>query len=209
MKKAVISVITLVALAVVIFNYKFLKRYYHVYFGVDGMFIEADKDNFDRGPSVGSEMPTIRGLYQSKEFNDIKSLAGENGTVFVINRSLEWCPYCMRQSIELQKNKADFDAEGIAIVMMTYDTPETQLKFINRHDIEYPILSDIKGISFSNLEVLREEYGIDSDNYGLPYPGMIVIDSDGIIKGKLFIEAYSSRVDTKAVLEFAKQHLLK
>ena len=63
--------------------------------------------------------------------------------------------------------------------------------------------------SFANLAVLREEYGPDHANYGLPYPGMFVVDTDGIIQGKLFIEAYSYRVDTNAVLNFATQHLLK
>lgn len=36
---------------------------------------------------------------------------------------------------------------------------------------------------------------------------MIVIDPDGNIVGKLFLEAYSSRVDSAAALAFAKTAL--
>ena len=115
----------------------------------------------------------------------------------------------MLKSFELQKVKANFDAEGIAIVMMTYDEPATQQSFTNRHSIEYPILSDVGAESFARLGVLREEYGPEDPNYGLPYPGMFVIDTNGVIKGKLFIEAYSYRVDTDAVLSFASLNLLK
>ena len=115
----------------------------------------------------------------------------------------------MRQSIELQKMKQAFDDEGISIVMMTYDSPEIQQAFIDRHSIEYPVLSDVDAESFANLGVLREEYGPDHSHYGLPYPGMIVVDPNGVITGKLFIESYSYRVDTQAVLTFAMQHLMK
>ena len=209
MKKTIVAVIAVVAVAIAASNSKFLKRYYKIYFGTDDMFISADTDTFDKGPEVGSQMPAIRGLYNNEEVTDLNQLAGAKGTIFVVNRSLEWCPFCMRQSIELQNMKQAFDDEGIAIVMMTYDMPELQEAFVNRHSIEYPVLSDVNAESFANLGVLREEYGPDDGNYGLPYPGMIVVDTDGIIKGKLFIESYSYRVDTTAVLTFAMQHLLK
>ena len=207
-KSLIILAIIIIGAGIFAANSKFVQRYYYVYFKTDTMFVDADDDSFDKGPEVGTSMPAIRGILNGTEVTEIASLAGSNGTIFVVNRSLEWCPFCMRQSIELQNMKSEFDAKGISIVMMTYDEPEIQQAFINRHSIEYPILSDVNAESFANLEVLREEYGPDDMNYGLPYPGMFVVDTDGIIKGKLFIEAYSYRVDTNAVLDFATEHLL-
>ncbi len=207
MKKTILSIIIIITAGLVYANFDFLKRYHRIYFGTDDMFISADTDSFDKGPMVGATMPAIRGLYGDTEITNLNQLAGENGTIFVVNRSLEWCPFCMRQSIELQNMKSAFDEAGIAIVMMTYDDPMIQQAFINRHSIDYPVLSDVNAESFANLGVLREEYGPGDANYGLPYPGMIVVDTSGNIKGKLFIEAYSYRVDTAAVLNFAKQNL--
>ena len=43
--------------------------------------------------------------------------------------------------------------------------------------------------------------------YGIPYPGMIVINPVGEVVGKLFLEAYSSRVDSAAALAFARKAL--
>ena len=210
MKKSLILLaIIITATGIFAVNSKFVQRYYYVYFKTDNMFVNADVDSFDKGPDVGSPMPAIRAILDGSQVMNIASLAGSNGTLLVVNRSLEWCPFCMRQSIELQNIKSEFDAKGIAIVMMTYDKPDIQQAFINRHSIQYPILSDINGESFANLAVLREEYGPDDMNYGLPYPGMFVVDTDGIIRGKLFIEAYSYRVASHAVLDFATEHLLK
>lgn len=208
-KSLIVLAVVIVAAGIFAANSKFVKRYYYVYFKTDDMFVEADVDSFDKGPEVGSPMPAIRGVLDGNEVTDIASLAGSNGTVFVVNRSLEWCPFCMRQSIELQNMKDQFDANGIAIIMMTYDDPTIQDAFVSRHSIEYPVLSDVNAESFANLQVLREEYGPDDAQYGLPYPGMFVVGTDGVIKGKLFIEAYSYRVDTNAVLNFATEHLLK
>ena len=199
--------ITLVVAGLVSYNYKFLKRYYYLYFKTDEMFVMADRDSFDKGPSVGEQIPAINALGNNEVITSLNQYLGNRGMVLVINRSLEWCPYCMRQTIELQKLKKSFDVQGISIVMMTYDTPELQKTFIDRHGIEYPVLSDIDAESFKNLGVLREEYGPDHKHYGLPYPGMLVISPDGVIKGKLFIEAYSSRVDSKEVLKLAEDWL--
>ena len=82
-----------------------------------------------------------------------------------------------------------------------------QKTFIDRYGIEYTVLSDIDAESFKNLMVLREEYGPDHKHYGLPYPGMLVINPEGVIKGKLCIEAYSSIVDSNEVLKLASDWL--
>jgi hypothetical protein len=57
--------------------------------------------------------------------------------------------------------------------------------------------------------VLNKKYKPDDKYYALPYPRMGVIYADDVIRGKLFVEASRSRVGSKAVLEYAKVHLLK
>jgi len=137
----------------------------------------------------------------------LEPLAGTNGTVFIASRSLDWCPYCMRQLIQLQAHRAAFEAAGIGMVAMTYDPPALQQAFIERFGITLPVLSDIDALSFKTLGILNEDYREGDDRYGIPHPGMIIVDTQGIVRGKLFIEAYSSRVDSAAALGFAKQVL--
>jgi len=168
------------------------------------MFVAGDSDAFDPGPALGSQFPGLRASYQGREVTLLDEFAGKNGTVFIASRSLDWCPYCMRQMIQLQQYSADFTAAGIGMVAITYDTPRLQQAFIDRFGITIPVLSDIDGLSFKTLGILNTEYRQGDVQYGIPYPGMIVIDPNGVVVGKVFLEAYSSRVDSAAALAFAK-----
>ena len=171
------------------------------------MFVAGDSDAFDPGPALGSQFPGLRASYQGREVTLLDEFAGKNGTVFIASRSLDWCPYCMRQLIQLQDNAAAFAAAGIGLVAITYDEPRLQQAFIDRFGITFPVLSDINALSFKTLGILNEDYQRGDSRYGIPHPGMIVVNPDGEVVGKLFLEAYSSRVDSRAALAFAKEVL--
>lgn len=168
------------------------------------MFVPADTDAFDPGPALGSRFPGLRASYRGREVTLIEPFAGPRGTVFVASRSLDWCPYCMRQLIQLQQYASQFAEAGIGLVVMTYDAPALQRAFVDQHGITIPVLSDRDALSFTTLGILNEAYSPGDERYGIPYPGMIVIDTDGTVVGKLFLEAYSSRVDSAAALAFAR-----
>jgi peroxiredoxin len=173
----------------------------------EGMFVPVDDDSFDPGPVIGSLFPGVRATWQGRELNLINEFAGPNGTVFIATRSAQWCPYCMKQMIQLQENKPGFDDAGIGMVAMTYDEPDLQQAFIDKHGIEYPILHDVNALSFTTLGILNEDYAPGDTAYGIPHPGMMVINPEGEVVGKLFLEAYSVRVDSAAALAFAKKTL--
>ena len=69
------------------------------------------------------------------------------------------------------------------------------------------LLSDIEARSFKTLGILNREFQPGDPQYGIPHPGIIVINPGGEVVGKLFLEAYSSRVDSAAVLAFARSSL--
>ncbi len=171
------------------------------------MFVARDTDAFDPGPALGSRFPGLRASYQGRDVTLIEEFAGRNGTVFIASRSLDWCPYCMRQMIQLQQHSADFEAAGIGMVAMTYDAPPLLQAFATRHDITIALLSDVGALSFKTLGILNDQYRKGDFEYGIPHPGMIVINPQGEVVGKLFLEAYSSRVDSAAALAFAEAAL--
>jgi peroxiredoxin len=168
------------------------------------MFVASDNDDFDPGPAVGSHFPGVQATYKDRSITLIDEFAGVNGTAFIASRSYDWCPFCMRQLIQLQENKAGFDAAGIGMVAITYDDPKLQQAFIDKFNITIPILSDVNGLSFKTLGILNEQYAPDDFQYGIPHPGMIVIDPNGNVVGKLFLEDYSTRVDSTTSRAFAR-----
>jgi len=109
--------------------------------------------------------------------------------------------------VQLQEHKAEFDAAGIALVVLTYDAPEVQRQFIEKFSITYPMLSDVEASTVRALGILNTEYEPGHSAYGIPHPGIFVIRPDGTIAGKLFIDGYETRVDAGAVLEYALEVL--
>jgi peroxiredoxin len=109
--------------------------------------------------------------------------------------------------VQLQEHKAAFDEAGIALVALTYDTPELQAKFVDKYSIGYPVLSDVDATSVRNLGILNTDYAPGHSAYGIPYPGIFIVRPDGTIAGKLFLEGYTTRVDTTVVLAFAIEAL--
>ena len=203
------TVIAVVLLVLVAVGYLYRQSLMDAAVGklTDNMFVGEDADNFDPGPALGSRFPGLRATYQGRDITLVEEFSGKNGTAFIASRSLDWCPYCMRQMIQLQQHSAGFAAADIGMVAITYDDPQLQQAFIDEFDITIPVLSDIKGLSFKTLGILNEQYQKGDFQYGIPHPGMIVINPAGVVVGKLFLEAYSSRVDSAAALAFAKDAL--
>ena len=102
---------------------------------------------------------------------------------------------------------ADHGKAGIGVVALTYDTPELQKKFIDKYAIGYPLLSDIGAASVQSLGVLNVEYEPGDSAFGVPYPGVFVVNPQQQIVGKLFVEDYKTRVDAAGVLAFALDKL--
>ena len=53
------------------------------------------------------------------------------------------------------------------------------------------------------LGILNEKYGPDELAYGVPYPGVFVVNLDNEIVGKIFIDSYRERVDGEGTLRYA------
>jgi len=207
--KATLKFLSVLLLAVVALGYLFrepIKEGLYAFITRD-MFVPADNDDFDPGPAVGSHFPGLQATYHGKTITLIDEFAGKNGTILIASRSYDWCPFCMRQIIQLQEHKAEFDAAGIGMVAITYDAPDLQQSFIEKFNITIPVLSDTNALSFKTLGILNENYAPGDVQYGIPHPGMIIIDKQDRVVGKLFVEAYTSRVDATAALVFAKKAL--
>ena len=109
--------------------------------------------------------------------------------------------------MQLQETTADFEAAGIGIVAITYDAPELQQVFIDAASITYPLLSDIDAETIVTLGILNEQYEPGHPAYGIPHPGVFVVDPEMKIAGKIFVEDYQVRVDGEGTLAFALQVL--
>ncbi len=93
------------------------------------------------------------------------------------------------------------------MVVVTYDAPRLQQAFIDAGSITYPFISDIDATTMKALGVLNENYGLGDSNYGIPHPGVFVLNPQQEIVGKIFVESFRTRVDGAGVLAYALRAL--
>lgn len=105
--------------------------------------------------------------------------------------------------MQLQDNLQAFHDAGIGVVALTYDQPELQQRFIDRHQVSYPFLSDVEAHSIRALGILDEHYQPGDEHYGIPLPGIFILTPDMEIVGKIFVKGYEKRVNAQAVLAYA------
>ena len=103
--------------------------------------------------------------------------------------------------MKLNDLKAEFDAIGVGIVGMTYDTPEIIKAFDEKWDINYPVLKDVERAHVEAWGVRNESYGPGTFAYGIPHPGVVLISPEGKILAKWAEEGYRTRADWSSVLE--------
>ena len=108
---------------------------------------------------------------------------------------------------ELQDHVAAFAEAGIGIVVVTYDTPALQQEFVDAGNISFPFLSDIDAATMITLGILNEDYSPGERAYGIPHPGVFVVNPDKEIVGKIFVESFRQRVDGAGTLAYALEVL--
>jgi peroxiredoxin len=151
-------------------------------------------ESIDIGPDIGLKAPLLAALDKKGQQVSTKSLAGENGLIILFFRSADWCPFCQKHLIELNSQADALKSLGYGLAAISYDDINVLQEFSNKHKIIYPLLSDIDAKTMINYGILNKQYNKRSEHYGIPYPGVVVINKQGEITHKHFFEGYKKRV---------------
>ena len=76
-------------------------------------------------------------------------------------------------------------------------------RFAERRKIAFPLLSDPDSKTISAYGLLNQE--AKGKAAGIPYPGTMVLDRDGVIRAKLFLEGYKERSTPEDLIAAAKE----
>lgn len=162
----------------------------------------------DFGPNVGESAPAIRARDSAGDARSLSDLAGPQGLVVYFNRSLDWCPICLRQTLELNEAAGAFRAAGWDVAVLTYDTSETLARIKDQRGLSLTLLSDPDSAVIDAFDV-RDPIYADPGHmaHGVPYPVAFAIRPNGEIVGKYWHEAglgqqrgYAARVSAGEVL---------
>ena len=166
----------------------------------------AADETFNWAPSlnVGDALPAISAVDQDGNEHSLAQLSGENGLILIMSRSFDWCPFCIRQLQQLVESEAQFNAIGFNVATMTYDSVATLKEAEEEYETTFPLLHDEDSAHIKAMGILNMQYEPGNRAYGIPYPGIFVLDNNGVIRAKLAEEDYRMRPDFSLVLEAAQ-----
>jgi len=147
----------------------------------------------DLGPHLGAEIPHDLSTVTSAGIEtNFDQLVGENGLALFFVRSVDWCPYCRAQAVDVNARVQEFHDRGLNVAFISYDTPKKQAPFVEKWDFEPVLLSD-ESIEIINAFGLRNEsHDEGSRFYGIPHPVVFVVNTDKMVIAKLYEEDFMS-----------------
>jgi peroxiredoxin Q/BCP len=102
----------------------------------------------------------------------------------------------------LQRDLKSIEAAGVQVVGISYDSPEILKRFSNRSRIAFPLLSDPESKTIDAYHIRND--AAKGKAVGVPHPGTFILDKEGIIRAKLFLEGHRERHTTEALTKAAK-----
>ncbi len=105
--------------------------------------------------------------------------------------------------MQLTETVDQLKALGINIATITYDPVEFLKEVEEDQAVDFPLLHDENVKHVNALGVRNLQYEPGDRTYGIPYPGMLLIDGSGVIRHKFAEERYQDRPALELVLEAA------
>ncbi|GAA1315122.1 peroxiredoxin-like family protein [Pseudonocardia xinjiangensis] len=169
----------------------------------------------DQVPAVGEAAPSFRLPNATGAEVSLDRLLADGPVVVSFYRGA-WCPFCNLELRALQQTLPQMRELGAALVAISLQTPDNSLTMVERHGLDFEVLSDVGGevtrsygLEFRLPEYLQESYELlghplprfnGIDQHTLPVPATFVVDRDSIIRFAYVNPDYMYRADPADIL---------
>ena len=103
----------------------------------------------------------------------------------------------------MSQDNDELNEAGIKVVGISYDSVEILDKFSKSAKITFPLLSDPDHKTITAYGLLNKE--AKGRIEGVPYPGTMILDKEGVIRAKLFFDGYKERHEPTEMVKAAKE----
>ena len=102
--------------------------------------------------------------------------------------------------MELEQHLGAIRKQGLGVAAISYDSVGALKSFADRQHITYPLLSDPESKIIRTYDIFNETVKRGNPAYGIPYPGIYVVDARGMVVSKYFEDDFKERVSTADIL---------
>lgn len=133
----------------------------------------------------------------------------------------EWCPYCNLELRALQRALPEFSKLDAQLVAISPQTPDHSLSLKEKHELEFPVVSDPSGRTLRDYNLLYEfspelidlyqhVFGVDLTKFNgtlgwqLPVPATLVVDRSGVVQSVSANMDYTKRMNPEDIVQVIK-----
>jgi thioredoxin-dependent peroxiredoxin len=95
-------------------------------------------------PAVGDTAPAVTGIDQNDRAWKLSDVAGKK-IVLLYFYPKDNTPGCTTEACGLRDRMADLNRDGVSVVGVSFDSPESHRRFIADHKLNFTLLSDTDG----------------------------------------------------------------
>ena len=150
-------------------------------------------------PEVGTPAPDFSAVTRDGISVNLADISGSGGAIVVFSRSLDWCPYCKKQALDLKTISDQLEADGWPLSLVTYDSVETLDDYASDNSINYTLLSDTDSAMFDAFGLRNMDVTKGSRFDGIPHPAIVYIGADDKVVGIQKEEGYKDRPPTEGI----------
>lgn len=177
----------------------------------------GDSDFAERAKKVGDIAPEFSLLDATGELISLRKYLKKGPVVLTFYRG-NWCPWCNLQLNALQKILPDINEFGATIVAVSPQTPDNSLSMKEKHELSFPVLSDLGNITaneyglafeidkeiienaYKKINLLIPQFN-GSVDWKIPTPGTFIIDQTGVIRSSHVNGDFRYRQEPTAILD--------
>ncbi len=100
----------------------------------------------------------------------------------------------------MERTRSDLAALGLGLCSVSYDSVEILRDFAARRGITFPLLADPDSVIIRRFGLFNEQVEPTSRDYGIPHPGILLVDASGVVRERFFEEKFYHRMTMPAVL---------
>ena len=150
--------------------------------------------------NIGDKIPEVLGIDQNGK--EIKASDYKGRKIVLYSYPKANTSGCTAEACSLQQHKAELEAAGYAIIGVSRDKAETQKKFADKYNLEFPLIADTDTTLLQQLGSWGEK-----NMYGRKTMGILrttyLVNEEGVIE-KIFTP---KEIKTKIHAEQILQHI--
>ena len=105
-------------------------------------------------PERGQQLPDVEFVTEDSEKLAAEDLTGRK-TVLLFSPQDD-TPGCTKEACAFRDRMEDYRGAGIQVYGVSLDSPESHRRFREKHNLNFPLLTDVDGRAAEALGVLRE-----------------------------------------------------